>query len=101
LDGGYATVKASINNHILLKYADLNQILQEEIDFKSKLFIWSQKNRLPIEFEVLKEENKGVQWEYLICVVINGQEYGRGAGSSKKNAEQEAAKETLQLIGEV
>ena len=43
LDGGYATVKASINNHILLKYADLNQILQEEIDFKSKLFIWSQK----------------------------------------------------------
>ena len=101
LDGGYVTVKASINNHILLKYADLNQILQEEIDFKSKLFIWSQKNRLPIEFEVLKEENKGVQWEYLICVVINGQEYGRGAGSSKKNAEQEAAKETLQLIGEV
>ena len=50
---------------------------------------------------MLKEENKGVQWEYLICVVINGQEYGRGAGSSKKNAEQEAAKETLQLIGEV
>ena len=53
------------------------------------------------DIQVLKEENKGVQWEYLICVVINGQEYGRGAGSSKKNAEQEAAKETLQLIGEV
>ena len=101
LDGGYVAVKKSINNHILLKYADLNQILQEEIDFKSRLFIWSQKNRLPIQFEVLKEQNKGVKWEYLVRVVINDQEYGRGSGSSKKKAEQVAAKETLELIGEV
>jgi ribonuclease-3 len=101
LDGGLESVKKSINRHILRKYVNLNQILVEEIDFKSRLFIWSQKNRLPIEFEVVSEENQGNAWKYVIKVSINGQEYGMGIGSSKKKAEQEAAKETLELIGEL
>lgn len=101
LDGGYEAVKRSINSHILRKYIDLNQILEEEIDFKSKLFIWSQKNRLPLEFDVISEENLGTSWNYVIRVLVNEKEYGRGVGSSKKKAEQAAAKETLELMGEV
>ncbi len=101
IDGGYASAQKSINHHIFRKYVDLNHILEEEIDFKSKLFIWSQKNRLPIEFEIIEEENDGSTWNYVVCVIINEQEYGRGAGSSKKKAEQAAAKETLELVGEV
>lgn len=101
LDGGYVQVKKSLNDHILRKYIDLNQILEEEIDFKSKLFIWSQKNRLPLEFEVVSEENLGSSWRYKVRVVINEQEFGRGSGSSKKKAEQAASKETLELLGEL
>lgn len=101
LDAGYLRVQESINNHILRKYVNLNQILEEEIDFKSRLFIWSQKNHLPLEFEVMEEENKGASWYYIVRVMINNQEFGRGTGSSKKKAEQAAAKETLELMGEV
>ena len=101
LDGGYKSAKRSINQHILKKYVDLNQVLEEEIDFKSKLFIWSQKNRLPIIFEIIEEVNEGSQWRYVVCVKINEQEYGRGVGTSKKRAEQVAARETLELVGEV
>lgn len=101
LDAGYMQVKKSLNEHILRKYIDLNQILEEEIDFKSKLFIWSQKNRLPLEFEVVSEENLGSSWNYVVRVVINEQEFGRGTGSSKKKAEQAASRETLQLLGEL
>lgn len=101
LDGGLKSVKQSIEKHVLKKYIDLNTILEEEIDFKSRLFIWSQKNRLPISFEVVSEENKGASWEYQVRVLINEKEYGLGMGSSKKKAEQAAAKETLELMGEV
>lgn len=100
LDGGYSKTKNSIQNHIFRKYVDLNQILEEEIDFKSKLFIWSQKNRLPIRFEIVEEVNDGVSWVYTSCVMINDQEYGRGTGTSKKKSEQAAARETLELLGE-
>jgi ribonuclease-3 len=101
LDGGYEAVKKSIQHHIFRKYVDLNRILEEEIDFKSKLFIWSQKKRLKLEFLVMSEENVGGVWNYSIMVSINDTSYGRGTGTSKKMAEQAAAKETLELMGEI
>jgi ribonuclease-3 len=101
LDGGYEAVRKSVENHIFRKYVDLNRVLEEEIDFKSKLFIWTQKKRLKLEFIVLNEENLGGNWSYTMVVIINEMAYGRGVGSSKKNAEQAAAKETLILMGEI
>lgn len=101
LDGGYEEVKKSVQHHIFRKYVDLNRILEEEIDFKSKLFIWSQKKRLKLDFIILSEENVGGNWEYSVVANINNINYGRGAGASKKVAEQAAAKETLELMGEI
>ena len=99
LDGGYETIKKCINNHIFRKYVNFNQILEEEIDFKSKLFIWSQKNKLPLRFEVVDEKNEGASWSYTVVAYINDQEFGMGIGSSKKKAEQAAAQETIELLG--
>jgi ribonuclease-3 len=101
LDGGYIAVRKSINNHVFKHFVDINRILEEEIDFKSKLFIWSQKKQLLLEFEIISEENLGASWEYIVQAKINGVSYGRGKGSSKKMAEQAASKETLELMGEV
>lgn len=99
LDGGYEVTKKCINNHIFRKYVNFNQILEEEIDFKSKLFIWSQKNKLPLRFEVVNEKNVGASWSYTVVAYINDQEFGMGIGSSKKKAEQAAAQETIELLG--
>ena len=101
LDGGYEAVKKCVQHHVFRKYVDLNRILEEEIDFKSRLFIWSQKKRLKLDFIVLSEENIGGNWQYTVMVTINDTNYGRGAGSSKKMAEQAASKETLELMGEI
>jgi dsRNA-specific ribonuclease len=64
------------------------------------LFIWSQKKHVQLEFIVLKEENNHGNWLYEVVVSLNDVNYGKGAGSSKKKAEQLAARETLALIGE-
>jgi ribonuclease-3 len=101
LDSNLVTIQNSIKDHILVKYIDVNQVLEEEIDFKSRLYIWSQKNRLDIVFDVLSEENNGGTWEYKMRVLVNEVEYGMGTGTSKKLAEQAAAKETLMLLGEI
>lgn len=99
LDGGYVKVQRSVEYHIFKKYINLNQLLEEELDFKSKLFIWCQKNKFDIVFEVVSEENFGHEWKYVVEVVVNEKAYGRGTGTSKKKAEQVASKETLELVG--
>ena len=100
VDGDLPAVKKAIVNHIFLKYVNLNQVLEEEIDFKSKLFIWCQKNKVPLTFDIITEENNGTTWNYVVRAMINEKEFGRGSGSTKKKAEQAASKETLQLMGE-
>jgi ribonuclease-3 len=100
LDGGYDSVKKSVQNYVFRNYVNINRLLEEEIDFKSKLFIWCQKKKLQLSFDVLKEVNTGSGWVYEVEVEINGKRYGRGKGSAKKLAEQESAKETLELLGE-
>lgn len=99
LDGGFESVKKTLEHHVYLNFLNVNRVLEEEIDFKSKLFIWSQRNKLAIEFQTISEENKGYFWEYKVIVFIDEKKYGLGSGTSKKAAEQAAAKETLELIG--
>jgi ribonuclease-3 len=101
LDGGFEAVKRTIYHHVFRLHVDLNSLLEKEIDFKSRLFIWAQKNKLDIEFNVLEESSVNGSWRYEIEITINNQPYGRGVGESKKIAEQGAAKETLMLMGEL
>jgi len=99
LDGGYEAVKKSVFHTILRNHLDLPTLLEKEIDFKSKLFIWAQKNKLEIDFKSIQEELINGKWHYEVEVYINSNPYGRGIGESKKVAEQAASKETLDLMG--
>jgi len=99
LDAGYEAVKKSISHTVLRIHLDLPTLLEKEIDFKSKLFIWCQKNKLDIDFKSIREEIIDGEWHYEVEVFINSNPYGRGVGDSKKMAEQAASKETLDLIG--
>ncbi len=101
LDSNYENAKKSLVNHVFRNFVDLNKIISEEIDFKSKLFIFSQKNKLELNFDIVNEEHNGKQIVYEALVTINNREWGRGKGTSKKKAEQMASKETLILMGEL
>jgi ribonuclease-3 len=101
LDGGFEKTKLVLIKHVFRNYLNFNQLLSEELDFKSKLFIWCQKKKLPLDFQLVQETHLNGQWNYEMAVLVNRTEYGRGKGFSKKDAEQAAARETLQLMGEI
>ena len=99
LDSDFDTTQKIFNNFILNKYVDLKKVLEEEIDFKSTILIWCQKNKLLIKFKIKEEATKSNSYMYKVVISINGKDWGIGKGKNKKEAEQNAAKETIELIG--
>jgi ribonuclease III len=99
LDSNYETVRKVFNMRIIRNYINLNEVLEQEIDFKSALLIWGQKNKFKVEFKIVDEANKENGYFYSACVIINSKSWGIGKGQSKKEAEQHASNETLGLLG--
>lgn len=98
LDKGYNFTRKFINRNILQHHIDIRQLAETEINFKSKLIEYCQKNRKKIEFETLEERKQGKTKSYLVRVTVNGEEMGRGEEFSKKKAEQVAARHACDII---
>lgn len=98
LDKGYDFTKKFISKRIINPHIDIHHLADKEINFKSKLIEWCQKNRKNIAFEALEERRQGKQKSYLVSVVIDGEEFGRGEDFSKKKAEQIAASKACEVI---
>jgi ribonuclease-3 len=99
LDQGYAAVMRFMKKRILAQMVNIDKVAYKEVNFKSKLLEWTQKNRVRMEFRMLKQskDDKGSPI-FGFVVVIEEQEGGRGQGYSKKEAQQIASKETLQRL---
>ena len=99
LDRGYAYCKYFMEHRIIGQYIDLNRVSRKEVNFKSKLIEWSQKNRMELSFVLLKQgydEFNSPTFESE--VIIEGIHAGRGKGYSKKESQQVAAQESLNMI---
>lgn len=99
LDQGYERCKFFIENRIIKPYIDLDKLSRKEVNFKSKLIEWSQKNKVKVSFELIeqsldKEGNPVFQTE----VLVEGLPAGIGTGYSKKESQQHSAQMTLKLI---
>ncbi len=99
IDQGYAAVMRFMEKRILAQMVNIDKVAYKEVNFKSKLLEWTQKNRVRMDFQMLKQETdeKGSP-VFGFCVMIEGVEGGKGQGYSKKEAQQVASKETLQRL---
>jgi ribonuclease-3 len=99
LDKDYQTVKYFVTKRILSEFVNLSEIEQEDSNFKSQLIEWSQKNKREIEFETTENsDEKSKQPKFKAVVKIDNKTTGEGIGTSKKEAHQNAAKETLKKL---
>jgi len=99
LDLGYAAVMRFMKKRILEQMVNIDKVAYKEVNFKSKLLEWTQKNRVRMEFQMLKQsKDKQGSPIFGFRVMIEGVEGGKGQGFSKKEAQQLASKETLERL---
>jgi len=99
LDRGYDACMKFIKNRILTQMINIDKVAYKEVNFKSKLIEWSQKNRVKLEFiqvEQAKDNNGSPIFTYKTS--IEGVDGGQGKGYSKKESQQNASKETLDML---
>ena len=102
LDKDYNTAKFFITKKILSQFVNLNEIEQNDSNFKSQLIEWSQKNKKEISFETTENPSENSKQPKFVAVVkINNKLVGKGTGTSKKEAHQEAAKESLKKLNDL
>ncbi len=99
LDRGYDACMQFMQKRILSQLINIDKVAYKEVNFKSKLLEWTQKNRVRMEFRLVeqnKDENSSPVFIYQ--VMLEGLEAGMGKGYSKKESQQLASKETLQRL---
>ena len=99
LDSNFETVKTVFETYVIKRYINFKEVLSQEMDFKSLLLIWGQKNKFAISFKITDPATKENGFQYTAVVIINNKEWGMGKGTSKKEAEQQASNETMTLLG--
>ena len=100
LDQGYNAVMRFMKKRILAQVINIDKVAYKEVNFKSKLIEWSQKNRVRMEFRMMKQQKEKDTGSPIFSfqVMIEGVGGETGKGFSKKEAQQLAAKETLQRL---
>ena len=99
LDRGYAYCKDFMEHRIIGPYIDLNKVSRKEVNFKSKLIEWSQKNKVLLSFELIEQSLDEFNSPVFVTeVIVEGIHACKGKGYSKKESQQIAAHETLNKI---
>ena len=88
-----------MKQRILAKMINIDKVAYKEVNFKSKLIEWSQKNRVNIEFVLCDQKKDGNgNPMFTFLVTIEGIEGDKGTGYSKKESQQAACKLTLERL---
>lgn len=99
LDKGFRKTKNVFIKNVLNKYLDLNEIVRTDTDYKSMVFEWVQKNKSNLIFTYNEEYDFVMKKSvFSTTLYIDKVEFGEGHGSSKKEAEQEAANQAWKKL---
>ena len=99
LDQGYNRCKQFMEEKIFKNHIDLDKMSRKEVNFKSKLIEWSQKNKMEVSFELIEQFlDEDYNPMFHTEVRIEGISAGTGTGYSKKESQQNAAQMALKKI---
>ena len=99
LDKGFDATRKWINDFIFKQHVDLYELQATENDYKSRVIELAQKNKMSILFDSIEKETpRGQNPLFEAKLFMNNRLLGTGFGTSKKEAEQNAAMVALERI---
>lgn len=99
LDAGYLLAERFVNQKIIKPFIDLEELQRTEVNYKSKLLEWSQKETKNLEFELINEKIlDSNQRIFTFAAKLDGERVGTGQGLSKKSAQKNAAQNALERL---
>ena len=99
LDRGYDACMLFLQKRILNQMINIDKVAYKEVNFKSKLIEWAQKNRVRLDFRLVeqhKDNNGSPVFTYM--VELEGVDGCDATGYSKKESQQMASKRTLEKL---
>jgi ribonuclease-3 len=99
LDRGFRCASRFFRNRMINRHVDLASLAKKDSDYKSQLIEWAQKSKREVLFfssEQYDTVSRAPAFE--ATVQIDMQKCGTGVAASKKEAEQQAAREALKGI---
>jgi len=100
LDRGYNMAKNFILKKVLTNHINLDTLIDTEMDFKSRIIEWGQKNKKDINFSCQEQVNGDDKTPVFVShLLVFDDIVGMGMGKSKKEAEQNAARQAIHMIG--
>jgi len=99
LDRGYDACMTFWNKRVMGEYLNADKIAYKEMNFKSKLLEWSQKNKVQLEYRMVSQsQDENGSPIFVYAVVLNGVVCPDGEGYSKKEAQQVASEKTINKL---
>lgn len=99
LDKGFRFTRRFILKDLLAHY-DIDSVVQNNVNFKSRLIEWAQRAGKEIRFEIISEKGNSHFREFIAQVLVGDEPFATGSGYSKKKAEQSAAEKALELLAD-
>ena len=99
LDKGYNFTKKILAKQIIPVHYDIENLLFSDINYKSKLIEWAQKEKHDIVFKVVSSENRKNGKKYTVEVIVDGKAAAFGKDYSIKGAEKLAAEKGWENLG--
>lgn len=98
LDKGYLRCKKFVIDKLIAPYYDLDEVVNSNSNYKSKLIEWSQREGKSVRFEIVEIKKTKNRKEFTAQVMLDNEAKGMGYGNNKKKAEQDAAFKTLEML---
>lgn len=98
LDKGYLRTKKFVIDKLIAPNYDLNELVNSNTNYKSKIIEWAQREGKEVRFEILHVTKNKNQKEFTAQVLVDNEAKGTGYGNNKKKAEQDAALKTCEML---